>query len=133
MKKILLVLCFVFITSCAYADFFVYYDKSTDEIQFIVEQERKLHLSDEDKDRLKKKKMSGRIRDYDLIEAYTDYKLIGNHFVVNTQKISDRINAAIAEEAKQVQKLLDQEAAKVKLMSPEWMPLTEAEFNSLIN
>ena len=62
-----------------YADFIVYYDKDTSEVQYIVEKknEKKVQLSDEDKDRLKTKVFQGRVEDYDLTEAYDDYKLQG--------------------------------------------------------
>ena len=94
MKKLLLTICTLLVmTSYAYADFYVYYDKDTKEVQFIAENQKKIHLSKEDKERLEIKKMPGRLQDYELAEAIEDYKLVGTHFIINTHKISDRINA----------------------------------------
>ena len=125
-----MILGIVFICQYAYSDFTVYYDKDSKEILFIVgDKEGRVRISDEEKDTIKTKKFSGRILTHDLTESYTDYKIIGNNFIVNTQKISDRFNARADAEAKLAQKIVDQGLAKTKLMS---LGLTEDEFNSLI-
>ena len=129
MKKIILAVCLVFITSLAYADFYVYYDKDTDEVLFISDQEKKVKISEEDSAKIVSEKLPGSIKDYELTESYTDYKFKGKKFIINTTKISDRVNEEIANQESLAQKLVDQESAKGKLMA---LGLTEAEFLSLI-
>ena len=127
--RIFLALCFMFVTTYASADFLVYSDKTTDEIEFIVEEERKIKLSADDAIRLNKTKLPGSIKDYDLTESYTDYKLRGKQFIINTKKISDRVNVEVADTVRNDQKILEQDSAKTKLMA---LGLTESEFLSLI-
>ena len=130
--RIFIAFCMLLISTPGWCDFLVFYDKDTQEVKFIVEEERSLKLSSDEEASLQKRKLPGNIKDHELTEAYTDYKLLGNNFVINTKKISDRENIKITDQERLKQKLANQETAKAKLMSPDWSPLTEAEFNSLI-
>ena len=130
MKKLLLVLCMVFITSFVYADIVVYYDKDTTEVQFIVSEGNRVKLSESDNGRLKSKKLKGNIRKYDLTEAYTDYKLQGTRFIVNTKKISDRVNAVEAIEASVAKGEEDKLTAFDKLIE---LGFTEDETKVILN
>src|SRR3990167_10324408 len=127
--KIFITFLMLLISTPGWCDFFVYYDKDTQEIKFIVEEERNIKLSVNEEASLQKRKLPGNIKDHELTEAYTDYKLLGNNFVVNTKKISDRENVKIADQERLQQKLANQESAKAKLMV---LGLTESEFLSLI-
>ena len=130
MIKFIIGICIVLTCQYAYADFTVYYEKASKEILFIVgDKEGRVRISEDDTDKIITKKFTGRIIDHDLIEAYTDYKLVGRNFVVNTKKISDRFNAEAEAEAKSIQKIADQGLAKIKLMG---LGLTESEFLSLV-
>ena len=130
MKKLLLVLCMVFITSFVYADIVVYYDKDTTEVQFIVSEGNRVKLSESDNGRLKSKKLKGNIRKYDLTEAYTDYKFNGSQFIVNTKKISDRVNAVEAIEASVAKGEEDKLTAFDKLIE---LGFTEDETKVILN
>ena len=91
MKKFILALLILSITTIASADFKVVYDKSSKEVIFIVDK-GDVVISSEDEAKLETEIMSGKISDYDLKEKYEDYKMVNGRFIINTQKISDKEN-----------------------------------------
>ena len=130
MKRVLATVCILFVATIAYGDFTVYSDKNTDEVVFIVEEGDRVKISFKDGERLQSKNMKGNIRDYDLTEAYTDYKLQGTRFIVNTKKISDRVNAVEAIEASVAKGEEDKLTAFDKLIE---LGFTEDETKVILN
>ena len=110
MQILFWVLFLLSVVKLCYADFYVLCDKGTNEVLSISDDISAFQISDEDKARLDIRQMKGSLQDYDLPESAQDYKLVGKKFVVNTQKISDRINAAeTAREISAEQALIDRE------------------------
>ena len=129
MKKIILIFLALFICEYAYADFVVFYYTETEEVLFISDNEKEVRLSEYEKTKISKAKIKGDIRDYELTESFTDYKLKGGKLIINTKKISAREDI-LDEDLDRLKNLKSlQTSAKTKLIE---LGLTEEEFKSLI-
>jgi len=90
--RILLILAFVLISQNAFSEVYVYTDKSSGEILFVTEKDNVV-IDEKEKDSIEKTILPKDLEFYALTEAFTDYKLSGKKFVLNTAKISARENA----------------------------------------
>ncbi len=131
MKKIILALFLVCaMQTVVCAEVYVYSEKNSKEVLFIVENDTVI-LSDEDAVNIERTVLPNDLEFYALTEAYIDYKLSGNKFILNTKKISDRENKKIDDKIKSDKKDSDFLTAKAKLMNATWIPLTDEECESL--
>jgi hypothetical protein len=109
MKKAVIFLSLIFMTSFCFGDFYVLYKQDTGEIVNMADNEKAFVIASSDKD-LAVKKFKGDFLDYE-INKLTDYKVSGDKIVVNTQKVSDETaheeeQRAIAAERKIIDKKL---------------------------
>ena len=118
MKKIIVCLSvLMFVCVSAHSEILVVSDKTTKQVEHVVNDENELVLSSSDMDRLETTVMPGNLSDYDLTEQLTDYKMVNKKFVINTKKISDRENAAEQVDLDNQKKEQDFQSAKAKLMA----------------
>ena len=129
--KTIIILIALFITTPAFSEVYVYTDTSSDEVLFITEKKDAVVIDDAAKDSIVETVLPKTLEYYDLTEKYSDYKLSGGRFILNTQKISDRENAVTEATAATQKKIEDFESAKIKLMNKDWVPLTLDEVESL--
>ena len=130
MKNIILalVLCFM-IQGIVSADVYVFSYVDSKEVIFISEQDNVVIAEGETN--IEKTILPNDIAFYDLTEQYSDYKLSGNKFILNTKKISDREDKKNEDKDKENKKNADFITAKTKLMSSTWEALTSDEVDSL--
>jgi len=124
MRIFLIAICLLIgtlIASSVYANVFVFTYKDTNEVIFITETDNVV-ISDEEQDKIEKTVLQKNIRFYDLTEAHTDYKLINNRFILNTQKISDRENRRNQENANDQSRRNVLDTAKTKLIGLGFTP-----------
>ena len=108
----------------------VYSYTDNNEVIFITEKDNVV-ISDEDMDKIEMTVFPNDIEFYDLTEQYSDYKVAGKKFILNTKKISGREDEKVKDKEKKDKKDADFESAKVKLMSETWTALTSDECDSL--
>ena len=129
-KKLLIVLIStVFLVCQAHASVWVWTNTSN-EVLFIDEKDSVV-ISPSDQANIEKTILPKDIEFYGLTEAYTDYKLINNKFILNTAKISDRENRKNQEAVDAQAKRDAFVSAKAKLKSITWTPLTDDEVEAL--
>ncbi len=127
MKSIFLAFIVLLTSTKCFAETFVYTDKATRAVIFITEKDNVV-IDDSDKDKIVKTILPNDIAFYALTEAYSNYKLSGTKFILNTEKISAEEKAKSDAEKALEQKNTDFDSAKVKLMA---LGLTDAECESL--
>ena len=127
MKKILFAMTILLASTQCFGEVFVFTEKDTKEVLFISEQDNVV-IDEKEKDNIEKTVLPNDIAFYSLTEAWTDYKLSGKKFVLNTAKVSARENAGEQEQQNQDKKQSDFESAKQKLIG---LGLTDSEVDAL--
>lgn len=115
MKILIWLFSLLILSVSASAEMTVYYDKNTKEIQFVSESSR-VNLSEIDKTRLLMKVLNKDIEFYGLDNPIEDYKWLNNTFILNTQKISDRVNQRNQDVANEQARRIALDSAKTKLI-----------------
>lgn len=117
MKNLIFALLFILCFQVkAFSEVYVYTKKNTNEVIFVTE-ENNVVISSEDKDKIKETILPNDLEFYALTELYSDYKLAGNKFILNTQKISDRAAEKVDRKNKKDKRDADFESAKSKLIN----------------
>ena len=127
MKMLILLFSLLILSVTASAEITVYYDKNTKEIQFVSDSNR-INLSEIDKIRLLMKVLDKDIEFYGLDNPIEDYKWLNNTFILNTQKISDRVNQRNQDAVDAQARRNDLDSAKIKL---EGLGFTPSEASAL--
>lgn len=116
-KKLFLLLIFMTVFAYqAHAVVYVWTDKATDEVIFLDEKDSVI-ISSGDQSKIKKTMLQKDIEFYGLTEAYTDYKFVNGKFILNTKKISDKVNAQEQQDADDVMTRVLIDLAKSKLVA----------------
>ena len=96
-KHFITIILLLMFSTMAFASVYVVYDKATNDVYFLTDDEKKIILNDNDYGILK---LEGELSSYPLEYPIHYYQLKDNKLVVNTKKISDEENAKTSAEGK---------------------------------